>query len=111
MINETAAKAMNLKNPVGTIIHYGDHPATVIGVYKDFVWGSPFEKVAPMYTLCSTTNIRFIAMRLNSKNSLTDNIAEIEKQLKLVNPAYPPVVKFANAEYEAKFQAEKLSTR
>lgn len=108
MINETAAKVMNLKNPVGTIIKYGTQPATVIGVYKDFVWGSPFEKVAPMYTLCNIINTRFIALRLNNNNSLTHNIEQIEKQLKIINPAYPPIIKFVNADYENKFQAEKL---
>jgi ABC-type antimicrobial peptide transport system permease subunit len=93
---------------VGSIIKYGSQPATVIGVYKDFIWGSPFEKVAPMYSLCSTTNTRFIAMRLNSNNSITHNIEQIEKQLKILNPAYPPTVKFVSADYESKFQAEKL---
>src|ERR1700744_1961990 len=49
MINESAVKAMHLKNPVGTQIKWGT-PVTILGVYKDFVRGSPYEKIPPMKT-------------------------------------------------------------
>lgn len=108
MINETAAKAMNLAHPVGSIIQYGNQPVTIVGVYKDFVWGSPYQKTAPMFSQCIGSNASMIAMRLNNNNSISHNIEAIEKQMKLINPAYPPVVKFVDAEFEAKFQNEKL---
>ncbi|MES2274783.1 MAG: ABC transporter permease [Bacteroidota bacterium] len=108
MINETAAKLMNLKNPVGSIIKLGSQPITVIGVYKDFVWGSPYQKTAPMYTLCSGNSASMIAMRLNANNSISHNVEEIEKQMKDFNPAYPPSVSFVDGDFEKKFQNEKL---
>lgn len=108
MINETAAKLMNLKNPVGSIIKYGNRPVTIVGVYKDFVWGSPYQKTAPMFSQCIGGNASMIAMRLNSDNSISHNIEAIEKEMKAINPAYPPSVKFVDADFEAKFQNEKL---
>ncbi len=107
MINESAAKIMHLKNPVGTIINWGDARITVIGVYKDFVWGSPYERTRPMFTQYYTPG-SIIALRLNSSRSITANIEAINKELKKVNPAYPPDIRFVDSDFEKKFQNEKL---
>jgi len=108
MINETAAKLMNLKNPVGTQIKYGDSPLTIVGVYKDFVWGSPYEKTPPMLTQYSGTSGAVIGLRLNQNKSISANIDAINKALKSVNPFYPPTIKFVDGDFEKKFQNEKL---
>src|SRR6185295_17567874 len=53
MLNETAVKAMRLKSPLGTVIKTGSPTgAHVVGVVKDFIMESPFEKsVSPMMIL------------------------------------------------------------
>jgi putative ABC transport system permease protein len=106
IINETAARVMNLKNPVGTVITVGD-PVTIVGVYKDFVWGSPYEKTAPMISSCNVKG-SYIAMRLNTAKSISSNVAEIERELKAINPAYPPKIGFVDSNFEEKFENEKL---
>ncbi|MBK0379177.1 ABC transporter permease [Mucilaginibacter segetis] len=108
MINETAAKIMKLKHPIGTLIHYGDQPMTVIGVYKDFVWGSPYEKTRPMITQYSGDNGVVIDLRLNPAKTISANVAVINKTLKSVNPSFPPTVKFVDSDFEKKFQNEQL---
>lgn len=107
MINESAAKVMNLKNPLGTIITWGDAKMTIIGIYKDFVWGSPYEKTRPMFTQYYTPG-SVIALRLNSGRSITANIKDISKVLKNINPAYPPNLKFVDNDFAKKFENEKL---
>jgi ABC-type antimicrobial peptide transport system permease subunit len=106
MINETLAKMMNVKHPVGTVINYGS-PYTVVGVYKDFVWGSPYQKTPPMVSGCSLGG-SVIAMRLNSEKSITASIDLINKKLKELNPGYPPTVKFVDSDFENKFENERL---
>jgi putative ABC transport system permease protein len=108
MINESAAKVMKFKNPVGTLIKWGDTELTIIGVYKDFVWGSPYEKTRPMLTSYGGNNGATIDLRLNPNKSISANIEAINKTLKTLNPAYPPTVKFVDSDFEKKFQNEKL---
>jgi len=107
MINETAAKVMHLKNTIGTTIKWGDAPATIIGIYKDFVWGSPYQKVDPMISMYNSPG-DVIDLRLNPARSITSNIDVINKTLKKINPAFPPHINFVDSDFEAKFQNEKL---
>ncbi|MBB5394294.1 ABC transporter permease [Mucilaginibacter sp. AK015] len=108
LVNESAAKVMKLKNPVGTLIKWGDTELTIVGVYKDFVWGSPYEKTRPMLTQYGGNNGATIDLRLNQTKSVSANIETINKALKSLNPAYPPTIKFVDSDFEKKFQNEKL---
>jgi hypothetical protein len=109
MINETAAKLMNLKHPVGSEIKWGDHPYTVIGLYKDFIWGSPYQKTPPMVTpFFSGPGSAALMLRLNPAKSIATCIDLINKTLKEINPAYPPTIHFVDSDFEKKFESEKL---
>lgn len=107
MINEAAAKLMNLKNPVGTVIKWGQ-PMTIIGIYKDFLRGSPYGKVAPAITTFVGNNGSSLALRLNPAKSLTSSVTQINQTLKKFNPAYPPYIDFIDASFALKFQSEKI---
>jgi putative ABC transport system permease protein len=48
LLNESAAKSMRFKNPIGQLITDDGKTYHVIGVVKDFILTSPFDPVAPM---------------------------------------------------------------
>ena len=108
MINEASAKLMNLKNPVGSIIKWGEQPMTVIGVYKDFLRGSPYVKVSPAISIFDGPGASNIDLRLNPARSLSASIDLINKSLKKFNPAYPPNINFPDKNFEQKFQNERV---
>jgi len=107
MVNESFAKLMHLKSAVGTIIHWGDQPFTIVGVYKDFVRASPYEKTPPAISTYAGSGAVAIAMRLNHNRSISANIEQLNKSLKAINPAYPPKINFVDKEFEKKFENEQ----
>lgn len=109
MINETAAKVMKLKQPIGTTIKWGDQAMPIVGVYKDFVLSSPYERTHAMITQYIPTNWGVaIALRLNPTNSISTNVEKINTVLKSANPHYPPVINFVDSDFEKKFRTEQL---
>lgn len=118
LLNETAVKAMRLKNPLGTIIRsVGDTSNAgvhVVGIVKDFIIESPFqESVSPLMILGLGRNdfAQVIHMKLNAANNDAANIAIIEKVFKKFNPEYPFDYAFADESYANKFkEAQRTGT-
>ena len=84
MINETAMKQMNEKNPVGKIINWNDHKLKIIGVVKDFnLWG-PKAEIPPMVFFHLNTidwmnaNVNHIFVKV-SPNEMQQTISGLEK--------------------------------
>jgi len=108
MLSSTAVKLMGLKNPIGTPVKYHGNDFTVVGVFKDFIWGSPYYTDRPMVVAFSQGWGGQITMRLNPNNSLSKNVELIAQVTKQINPAYPVDLKFVNDLYATKLQGEKV---
>jgi putative ABC transport system permease protein len=108
MLSSNAVKLMGLKNPVGTPVKYHGNEFTVVGVFKDFIWGSPYFTDKPMVVAFSKGWGGQITMRLNPDNSLSKNVELITQVTKQINPAYPVDLKFVNDLYAKKLQGERV---
>lgn len=108
MLNEAAVKLMRLKYPVGQIVKWQGVPRTVVGIVKDFVWGSPYEPVKPAIIGFNKDWIGSIGIRLNPKASVSASLASIGAIYKKYNPEYPFEYKFVDEDFSGKFQTEKL---
>ena len=109
VFNEAAIKAMGLKNPIGKIVSYGDVKCTIIGVMKDFVVESPYQKVAPTIFYPSAKNsIGVILIRLNEAKNIGSSLATVDEIARRINPDYPVDRRFVSESFEEKFQDEKL---
>ncbi len=109
LINESAASAMQLRDPVGSQIKSGGQPLTVVGVFKDFVFGSPFKKTPPLIVFLSKNNAGFLSVRLNNRFNLAGSTQQLESILKGINPGYPPVIQFADQDFEQNFNKQELT--
>lgn len=108
MLNEAAVKLMRLKNPVGQTVGWQGAPRTVIGVVKNFVWGSPYEPVQPAIIGFNKGWIGSIGIRLNPKLPVSKSLATIQAIYKKYNPEYPFEYKFVDDNFNSKFKTERL---
>jgi ABC-type antimicrobial peptide transport system permease subunit len=107
LLSSRAVKTMGLKNPVGTRVKYHGTDVTVVGVFKDFIWGSPYFTDRPMVVAFMQGWGGNITMRLNPDRSLTSNMETITRITKQINPAYPADIRFVQDLYATKLQAER----
>jgi ABC-type antimicrobial peptide transport system permease subunit len=104
LINETAAKTLGFKEPVGkTIKNEGNYK--IVGVIKDFLIGAPVQAMSPMIVQGETGG-NFISIRLNEHSSV-QNIKAAEAVLKKYNPNFLTELQFGDVEYAAKFRQAK----
>lgn len=107
LINETAAQHMGFQDPIGQIVKDMGMDWHIIGVVKDFVFTSPFQKIEPVIIHGQGEFTNFIHMKLNARNSTTQNLAQLEKTFKKFNPEYPFNYEFVDQQYARKFTDEK----
>jgi len=109
LINESAAKAMGFKNPVGQTVT--DDPTTwhIVGVFKDFIMESPYEPIKPFIIKGPKDGLNVINIRLNPNRPTEENLAKAAEIFKTYNPEYPFDYYFVDKQYEKKFNDERLT--
>jgi ABC-type antimicrobial peptide transport system permease subunit len=109
LLNQTAVKAMGLKNPVGTVIHWGDNPPLkVVGVVQDYSNESLASKIQPTVYYYNIKTSRALLLKLNPAQSLSTSVEAIKSVSSRLNPAYPVEVKMISQGMAEKLQSEKL---
>ncbi|MDP4249624.1 MAG: ABC transporter permease [Bacteroidota bacterium] len=109
LLNETAAKAMGFKNPLGQLITDYDRTFHVVGVLQDFIVGSPYEPMRPVFIEGSKSHNGFnvINIKLGNRNNTAESMARIEILFRKYNPNFPFEYHFVDAEYARKFEETK----
>jgi putative ABC transport system permease protein len=107
ILNESAAKAMGFKDPIGKTVTDGDRPYHIVGVIKDFILQSPFQPMKPMVIEGAKGWFNTMHIKFNNKNSTADNLKKAEAIFKKYNPQYPFEYKFVDEDYAAKFKSEQ----
>jgi putative ABC transport system permease protein len=91
IINETAAKLMGLKKPVGEFVrseHWQKGTFKILAVVKDMVMESPFERVRP--TIFSLQGKKqWLLVKLDPQANLHEALPKLEAAFKSVVPAVP----------------------
>ncbi len=108
IINESAARILNFKNPIGQLVF--DDPINwhIVGVFKDFILQSPYDKTRPIIFKGPKYGSNVINIKYNNKYTTAQNLASTEKILKKYNPAYPFEYHFIDEEYAKKFSDQHL---
>ncbi|TCC92012.1 ABC transporter permease [Pedobacter frigiditerrae] len=107
LISAAALKVFGYTNPIGKTVTIFDDKYTIVGVFDDYVWDSPYKSNNPVIVFFDPNRTGTITMRLNEANSIAQNIATITEITKQLNPAYPTEIKFLNSIYLEKYNSEK----
>lgn len=107
LLNESAVKHMGFKEPLGQIIKDNGQDWHVVGVIKDFIINSPYHPLEPMFIAGAKGWFNVIHIKMNGNNSTEKNITSLKSIFKKYNPAYEVNYRFADREYEQKFNDEK----
>jgi putative ABC transport system permease protein len=107
VLNESAVKAMHVKDPIGMVIREtGDSiQYHVVGVVKDFVIESPFQQTINPLMIFGPGQMfaQVLHIKLNPAKTTSAAIAGIEKIFKKYNPDYPLDYTFVDESYAKKF--------
>lgn len=107
LVSAAALKVFGYTNPIGKTITIFDEKYTIVGVFDDYVWDSPYKSNNPVIVFFDKNRTGTITMRLNEANSIGQNIATITQITKQLNPAYPTEISFLNSIYLEKYKSEK----
>lgn len=107
LINESAARMMKLKNPVGTDLTYQIGKGAITGVMKDFHLHSLHEPIQPLVLSLYPKWTNYFLIR--TRPGQTDNaIYVIGQAAKKLNPGYPFSYHFLDEDYEKLYRSETL---
>jgi ABC-type antimicrobial peptide transport system permease subunit len=107
IINKTALKLMNFKDPIGQSILDNGEDWHIIGVVEDFVVRSPFRPITPLIIFGAKGWFNVINVKFSQSKPVADNLAAMEKIFKKFNPEFPFNYQFVDEQYASKFNDEK----
>jgi putative ABC transport system permease protein len=104
VINHAAAKAIGLRNIVGTNVKFFGMPYHIIGISADMVSDSPADTVEPAIFLGGRWTGKYI-IRINPRLSTSTALAGMQTIFKTYNPSSPFIYHFVDVDYFAKFKS------
>ncbi|WP_431216134.1 ABC transporter permease [Puia sp. P3] len=102
IVNEEGARALGFKDPIGKTFRYNNKDWTIIGVTKDMISNSPYDKVQPAVFFGRgghSVNI----VRIKPGTPVRTALSAIGAVYKQYNPASPFIYHFNDDDYAQKF--------
>lgn len=106
ILNESAAKKMQLESPVGKMIKTGNSESQIIGIVKDFQYGSLHQFIQPLIFRFRSPRIgNHVLVKLQA-GAGAETIRQIESQYKAFHPKYPFEFSFLDKDYQTLYTSE-----
>ncbi|MEM1325699.1 MAG: ABC transporter permease [Bacteroidota bacterium] len=105
VINEEAARIMNLAHPVGAEVTFWDEKRRIIGVMEDFHTRSLHEPLSPMVVLLDAETTWSMFVRVEPEQTATA-LAGIKSVFQEVIPTYELEYSFLDENYQQQYQSE-----
>jgi len=106
ILNETAVRAMNLKDPVGQNIKLYGQSLQIVGIVKDFHFESLHESVKPSFMILNSSNSWFKMMVRIKAGQEAATIGRIQQYYESYNPGFPFSFSFLDEAYQKQYSTE-----
>ncbi|UFH54212.1 ABC transporter permease [Spirosoma sp. KNUC1025] len=108
LINESTAKRLSYKDPIGQPLTFGTHPGKIVGLIKDFHFNSLHVPIRPLVIRLAEDwaygNILIKTQPGQTKQAL----ASIEAVCRTMNPAFPFTYSFVDSDYQKLYASETV---
>lgn len=104
ILNESAAKIMGFKDPIGQVIKDNEKAYHIIGVVKDFVIRSPYDRASPLIIEGAQSYFNVIHFKLDPSRPTSALMPAVEAIFRRYNPDYPFEYHFVDEDYAQKFE-------
>lgn len=105
IVNETGARILGFKDPIGKTVKHWGKPYTIVGVTKDIISNSPYYPVQPAIFMGEGGHAVF-AIRIKPGTPVRTALSAMEPVFRQFNPASPFIYSFIDEEYQKKFNTE-----
>ena len=106
LINETAAKILEWKDPVGQeLVLLGNRRGTIVGIMKDFHIQSLYQPIEPVAVYLKN-NPKYLSIKISS-NNIPLSLRRIEKTLNAYAPGYPFQYSFFDNVFDRTFKTDQ----
>jgi putative ABC transport system permease protein len=107
LINETAVRIYNLKNPIGQLITPGNGiKGEIIGIIYDFHYRGLIYPQTPLLLFNTPDYKRYVNIRVN-QNSTSGALGKIEDVWKEICPAFEFEYSFLDETYDLQYKSER----
>lgn len=107
IINETAVKVMDLKDPIGKTITVWEQDVTIIGVIKDFHNKSLYEPIRPQVIINYPSYAESILIKTEAEKS-SEVIAALQEINEKINPEHPFQYDFLDETFNNRYKSEMM---
>ncbi len=111
LVNESAARLMGYRDPIGKPLTWGDDRGTIIGVLKDFHFKSMHEAITPLVIRLNEQKPFGTILVRTRPGGTAQALAGLEKVCKALNPGYPFTYQFSDEEFAKLYRSERLVGR
>ncbi|MBS1566823.1 MAG: ABC transporter permease [Bacteroidetes bacterium] len=105
IVNETGARILGFKDPIGKTIKHWGKSYTIIGIAKNIISNSPYYPVQPAIFMGEGGHAVF-TIRIKPGTPVRTALAAMEPVFKKFNPASPFIYSFPDKEFQKKFNTE-----
>ncbi|MGD1894202.1 MAG: ABC transporter permease [Cyclobacteriaceae bacterium] len=107
VINEAAARVMELTDPVGEDLAVWEESGKIIGIVEDFHATSLHQQIEPLVIRLTPDDTYLIFVRTETGKT-AEALASMKQVSEAVNPAYPFEYKFVDQTFQETYQREEI---